>query len=421
MRAKIRIDHYTPPRSIAFPSSSATHNNNHPPRMRRLSTTLPRTKWAPISITKTTTPNPLKQEELATLAFGKRFSDHIFEIDWNKENGWGTPQILPMHRFSLHPSTLVFHYAMCAFEGLKAYRGVDDGKIRLFRPEMNMRRMQTSLSRLAFPSFPEEDFLNGIKALVKLDSQFVPNKESFSMYLRPTAIATQESVGVSQSESIKLFVIASPVGPYYPTGFKPVTLLAETNYARAWHGGTGQYKLGANYAIAIGPQIEAQKKGYSQVLWLTKEPGANGGEEEEHVLTEVGTMNIFVVVKNPRTGEVEEIVTPPLDGSILAGVTRDSILALCREWYGSAKVSERRLTMKEVVKRAKEGSLGEAFGAGTAAIVSPIKLIHYQGEDIKIPIEESIQMGKVARRVVDEIRAIQYGRKRRDGWIVMVD
>jgi len=340
--------------------------------------------------------------DLTTLKFGQSFAPHMLVCDWSRSKGWSDPQITPLQKFQIHPASSCFHYGVECFEGLKAFRG-PKGEVRLFRPDKNVERLKTSMARLELPfDFEGKELERLMSALVAVDREFVPRGDGYSLYIRPTVIGTHEALGVSPSDSCKLFVISSPVGPYYPTGFKPVSLLAEKTAVRAWPGGTGAYKLGANYAIALGPQTEAQRKGFSQVLWLF-------GPDDQ--VTEAGTMNLVVVFGDAKSGEVKEIVTPPLsDGMILPGVTRDSALELCRQWYGSGKVSERRCTMKEVLNASKEGQLLEAFGLGTAAVISPVQRINYEGKDIHVPLLVDGKMGPVAKRVWEAITSIQYGR-----------
>ncbi|CAG8450792.1 18579_t:CDS:2 [Acaulospora morrowiae] len=333
------------------------------------------------------------------LVFGRQFTDHMLNIQWSAENGWSDPLIQPYGKISLDPSAMVFHYSFECFEGLKAYKD-KNGKIRLFRPDMNMKRFKKSAARISLPDFNGEELLECIKELIRLEERWIPVERGYSLYIRPTLIGTQESLGVNSTGRALLFVICSPVGPYYKTGFSAVRLLATTEYVRAWPGGTGDAKIGGNYAPCVKPQIDASKKGYHQNLWLF-------GENDE--LTEVGTMNCFVLLKN-ELGETE-LVTPPLDGSILAGVTRDSILSLARSW-NEFKVSERKITMPEVVKAAEDGRLIEMFGSGTACIVSPIEGIYYRGQNLKVPLDPndaSSQAGPVTRRFADTLLGIQYG------------
>eukprot|EP00542_Grammatophora_oceanica_P022296 CAMPEP_0194042572 /NCGR_PEP_ID=MMETSP0009_2-20130614/14332_1 /TAXON_ID=210454 /ORGANISM="Grammatophora oceanica, Strain CCMP 410" /LENGTH=395 /DNA_ID=CAMNT_0038686465 /DNA_START=216 /DNA_END=1400 /DNA_ORIENTATION=+ len=343
---------------------------------------------------------PAKEE----LTFGTTFSDHMLTIEF--ENGaWHAPKIVPYQNLSLSPAATSLHYGLQCFEGMKAYKTVgDDSDLRLFRPELNMKRLSNSMERLQLPGhdFDSEQLIQCIAELVRLDQDWIPSGEGYSLYLRPTVIATHKFLGLAAPSSLLLYVITSPVGPYYKSGFSPVRLMADSSYIRAWPGGTGNAKVGGNYAPTMKPQAEAVTKGYDQVLWLF-------GENDE--ITEVGAMNIFVALINKETGR-KELVTAPLDrGDILPGVTRASILELSRMW-NEFDVSERSLTMPEVVEAADDGRLLEAFGAGTAAVVSPISCIQYKGRDIEIPTT-----GELTQRMWDEITGIQYGKlEGPEGW-----
>jgi branched-chain amino acid aminotransferase len=294
---------------------------------------------------------------------------------------------------------------------MKAYKD-KDGNVRLFRPDKNMARLNKSAARIALPTFEPTSFIELISKLTKIDSRFIPHQRGYSLYLRPTMIGTQKTLGVGAPGSALLYCIASPVGPYYPTGFKAISLEATDYAVRAWPGGVGDKKLGANYAPCIVPQLQAASRGYQQNLWLF-------GEEE--YVTEVGTMNMFAVIKDKQTGQ-KELVTAPIDGTILEGVTRDSVLALARErlvpegW----KVSERKYTMSELYEASQEGRLVEAFGAGTAAIVSPIRTIAWKGKHVDCGLKESEESGETALRVKEWIEAIQYGEEEHE-WSVKVE
>lgn len=327
-------------------------------------------------------------------------TDHMLTIEWNKDQGWLEPKITPYQNLSLDPATCVFHYAFECFEGMKAYKD-KDGKVRLFRPERNMERFNKSSARIALPTFDSPALIELISKFAQLESRFIPNQKGYSLYLRPTMIGTQKTLGVGSPGSALLFVIASPVGPYYPTGFKAVSLEATDYAVRAWPGGVGDKKLGANYAPCIVPQQQAASRGFQQNLWLF-------GEEE--YVTEVGTMNMFAAIRDKETGE-KELITAPLDGTILEGVTRDSVLQLARErlvpegW----KISERKYTMKDLAEASHEGRLIEAFGAGTAAIVSPIRKISWKGELVDCGLKDSEESGEIALRMKEWMEAIQYG------------
>jgi len=350
-------------------------------------------------LTKERTTTPAPKPEKSTLVFGHTFTDHMLEIDWNNKDGWGAPRIVPRHNLSLDPAASVFHYAIEVFEGMKAFRG-DDGKVRMFRPMMNMERMNRSAQRVALPQIDPKGLLACIKELVLFDQDWIPEGAGYSLYVRPTLISTHAYVGVAIPASAKLFVILSPVGPYYPTGWKPVKLIcSDERYCRAWPGGSGCYKVGGNYALTLVPQKEAAQKGYAQVLWLYND-----------LVTEVGTMNFFLLWVNEQ-GE-KELITCPLNGDmILPGVTRDSILQIAREMK-EFKVSERDYTMSEVAKAIDEGRVLEAFGTGTAAVVSPVCLISYKGKDYSIidPKHPDAGVGPVTKKLYDAIQAISYGR-----------
>ncbi|KAK4684284.1 branched-chain amino acid aminotransferase, partial [Tremellales sp. Uapishka_1] len=358
----------------------------------------------PSLLTITETPNPKPRPASSKLIFGRTFTDHMLTIPWSTTTGWGTPEIKPYGPLCLDPSSTVFHYAFTLFEGMKAYRN-ESGVVRLFRPDKNMARMNRSAARIALPTFDGEAVTELIAKLVSLDSEWIPKDKGYSLYIRPTMIGTQNALGVGPSSDALLFVICSPVGPYYSTGFKPVSLLATTKFVRAGPGGTGAYKLGANYAPGVVPQVEAAKEGYSQNLWLLG---------EEHALTEVGTMNLFVAFKRPD-GSVE-LVTPPLDDVILPGVVRDSVLEVIRSHATSpvpglpdnVVVSERKLVMADLVEAEKNGTLVEVFGTGTAAIVSAVDRIGYLGRDIVIPTGPS-GLGAIAEAALNRITAIQTG------------
>jgi branched-chain amino acid aminotransferase len=361
-----------------------------------------------LTITKTTTPKTPPPKD--TLTFGSTFTDHMLQIDWTSEIGWEAPVIKPYGPLSIDPAASVLHYALECFEGMKAYKG-SKGEIRLFRPDRNMNRMWDSMNRLKLPTFDKVAHLECIKQLVKTDGHWIPEGEGYSLYIRPTGIATHPFLGVGQAKHASMFTILSPVGPYYPDGFKPVTLLADQKHVRAWPGGTGDSKVGSNYGPTIKPQMLAAERGFSQVLWLSKPEG---------YVTEVGTMNMFVFWRN-EDGE-DELITAPLDGTILPGVTRQSILDLAREW-GEFRVTERPFTMQELRRAIKDGRVHESFGAGTAVVVSPIRGIHFDGEDLVVPLDKddsSAMAGKLTQRMWDTITGIQYGHIESE-WSVVVE
>ncbi|KAF9560206.1 branched-chain amino acid aminotransferase II [Agrocybe pediades] len=360
--------------------------------------------------------NPKSLPPSSQLKFGHTFSDHMLTIPWTQESGWGTPQIQPYGPLSLEPSCTVLHYAQTIFEGMKAYKD-PEGKIRMFRPDMNMKRMNTSAHRIALPQFDGTALFELIKELVRLDKNWIPTEPGHSLYVRPTLIGTQKAIGVGPPNEALLFVILSPAGPYYPEGFKPIALYGTTEFVRAAPGGTGAFKLGVNYAPGILPQKFAAKQGYAQNLWL---------HGPEHYLTEVGTMNLFIAFH--KEGGGIELATPPLDGMILPGVTRDSVLTLAREHAAGVRpipglpkdltVSERPVTMAEVKEASLTGKLAELFGAGTAAVISPVDRIGYQGEDVHIPTGKD-GMGPVSRHIWTELIGRQTGAIPSD-WSVVI-
>ncbi|KAI8325229.1 branched-chain amino acid aminotransferase II [Martensiomyces pterosporus] len=384
-----------------MPPVSASDNN-------RAAGALPNIQASALQKTPTSSPKPIVPKE--DLVFGHTFSDHMLTVEWTAKSGWGVPQIKPYGPLSLDPSCSVFHYAFECFEGLKAYRDAQ-GKIRLFRPEKNMERMNNSVARIQLPEFDGAQAIECIKELVRTDKRWVPEGKGYSLYLRPTMISTENTLGVHRANSALFYVIASPCGPYFPTGFKAVSLYCDETNVRAWPGGVGNRKLGANYAPSVAPQVAAEKKGYQQILWTIG---------EDHELMEVGTMNLFVLWRNEQ-GETE-LVTPPLDGTILPGVTRDSILGLARSW-GDIKVSERKISMKQVAKACDEGRMLEVFGAGTACVVTPVNRIFFQGKDYVIPLDPAnpeSQAGPITSRIYKTLSDIQYGDVPSE-WSVVVD
>ncbi|KAL8851271.1 MAG: hypothetical protein Q9221_003801 [Calogaya cf. arnoldii] len=351
-----------------------------------------------LSITKTTTPKELVPPE--ELVFGRTFTDHMLSIEWTASEGWLPPRITPYQNLSLDPATCVFHYAFECFEGMKAYK-TPKGDLRLFRPDRNMRRLNRSAERIALPTVDGEAFTDLISQFVRMEERFVPTTRGYSLYLRPTLIGTQRTLGVGPPGSALLYLIASPVGPYYPTGFKAISLAATSSAVRAWPGGVGDRKLGANYAPCIVPQLEAAKRGYHQNLWLF-------GEDE--IVTEVGTMNFFVCLREKGTGK-KMMWTAPLDGTILEGVVRESVLELAREKLGAEGwgVEEKNYTMRDLAEAADEGRLIEAFGTGTAAVVSPVRSINWRGRDVDCGLKPDEEVGEITNRMKEWIEGIQYG------------
>lgn len=330
----------------------------------------------------------LKPKPESDFGFGKIFTDYMFEMDYDEQLGWHDAQIRPYGPLKLDPASLVLHYAQETFEGLKAYR-TEDGRILLFRPEMNARRLIQSNQRLCMPEIPEALFLECLEALLRVERDWVPIAPS-SLYIRPFVFATEAAVGVHPSSKYKFMILLSPVGAYYADGLNPVRIYVEDEYIRATPGGTGAVKCGGNYAASIIAQAQAARCGFSQVLWLD-------GKERKYV-EEVGTMNVMFKIKG-------QLITAPLDGTILPGITRDSILHLMREHGLSVK--ERPLTIDELMDAGRTGQLEEAFGTGTAAVISPIGQLQYKGETIRIHNEK---IGPLTQWLYDTLTGIQWGR-----------
>jgi len=326
------------------------------------------------------------------LVFGKAMSDHMLELYWSKEKGWENPVINKFGPFHFHPNVGVLQLGGQIYEGLKAYYGVD-GKIRLFRPEENMRRFQKSAARMALPSFDEEELLKCILEYVKLEREWVPKKEGCSLYLRPSMISLDTTSGDMDLNKALLFVISSPVGPYFKSGtMQPVSLLADEQYVRSVYGGMGEYKAGGNYGPTVYIQKKAEEAGCSQVLWLYKDE-----------VTEVGTMNLFMHWINDD-GE-QELITPPLDGLILEGITRKSVFEMATQWE-EFPVREKKVMMKDVARASSENRVLEMFGVGTACVVCPVNKILYNKQLLQIPSDEL----KLSKRIFKELLDIQHGR-----------
>ena len=347
---------------------------------------------------------------VSALAFGKYFTDHMLKIFYHETlGGWQIPEITPLEKLVLHPASKVLHYAVELFEGLKAYRGVD-GKIRMFRPELNMERMNSSATRTGLPTFIGEELIKCCCRLISIDQEWVPHSTSSSLYIRPTLIGIDPTLGVASSESALLYIILSPVGSYFNKTKENIgiSLLADPQYTRAWPGGCGNYKVGSNYGPTIYVQKEAIEKGLQQVLWLY-------GEDNE--VTEAGTMNIFMFFINDD-GE-KELITPPLTNDlILPGITRNSILALAREW-NQFKVSEKKFCMNEVCQLLSENRLLEIFGAGTACVVSPVSYIEYVGQPLHIPTME--HSNPVYKMFLKHLSDIQYGIIPDHPWVIPIE
>lgn len=350
-----------------------------------------------ISIQKTQTPRPRVSSD--KLGFGKYFADHMFSLNYENDR-WQNPRIEPYAGFSLEPGASVFHYGQALFEGMKAFRN-KQGQIQLFRPEFHARRMAHGAQRLCMPAVPEDIFIESISQLIRLDSDWVPQEKDCALYLRPTLIGTESFLGVRPSEKYLFFIITSPVGPYYSEGFAPVKIWIEENTVRASAGGLGATKAAANYAASLYASTQAKKKNYSQVLWLDA--------QERKYVEEVGTMNVFFVIG-------DEVVTPSLDGSILAGATRDSVIQILRDW--NIKVSERRMSLQELNEVHSRSELKEIFGTGTAAVISPVGEL--SNDRMKLVIND-YQPGALTLRLHEELSSIQNGtRPDRHRWIYKI-
>lgn len=344
------------------------------------------------------TDHPKKRpEDEAKLGFGQLFTDHMFLMDYHEGKGWHDARIVPYGPIPMAPAASCLHYAQEIFEGMKAYRTAE-GQIQFFRPQENFKRLNNSCERLVIPKIDEEFALEALKKLVTIEKDWVPTTPGTSLYIRPFIIANQDLLGVHPSVSYIYCVILSPSGAYYASGINPVKIYVETKYVRVTKGGMGMVKTGGNYAASLLAQEEAEKQGYSQVLWLD-------GVERKYV-EEVGSMNVFFKLAG-------EIVTPALTGSILPGITRKSVIEMLKSW--GMPVSERRISVDELMKAAKEGTLEEAWGTGTACVISPIGELKCGDEHTVI---HNNQIGPVSQRLYDTLTGIQWGTKPDDfGWI----
>jgi branched-chain amino acid aminotransferase len=339
-----------------------------------------------IRITRATTLKPKPKD--SDLGFGTDFTDHLFLMDFQEDKGWYDPRVEPYGPLSLDPATAVLHYGQGLFEGLKAFRGTD-GTIRLFRPLQHAERLNHTAERLCIPPLEPDLILKSWLTIVDVDRDWVPSAVGTSLYLRPTIIASEAFLGVRPSRAYLYYVILSPVGAYYPEGLNPVKIKVIDRYVRAVPGGLGEAKTAANYAASLYAAEEAKHEGFTQVLWLD-------GVHRKYI-EEVGTMNIMMMIG-------DEVITPPLAGTILAGVTRDSALTLMREW--GLRVSERPVSIDEVITAAAAGTLREVWGTGTAAVISPVGELAY--EDRRLVVNGG-RIGELTQRLYDTIVAIQYG------------
>jgi len=344
--------------------------------------------------------NPKEKPNPDTLEFGTVFTDHMFIMNYTEEKGWHDGRIVPYAPISLEPAAAVLHYAQEMFEGLKAYRTKED-KILLFRPDMNAKRTTKTSERICIPALDEELFVEAIKAVVKVDADWVPAKEGTSLYIRPFIIATEPFLGVRAAKEYLFMIILCPVGAYYKGGLAPTKIFVEDEYVRAVVGGTGSSKIGGNYCASLKSQEKAHGLGYSQVLWLD-------GVERKYV-EEIGTSNAFFVIDN-------EVITAPLEGTILPGITRDSVICLLRDW--GVKVSERKISIDEIFKAHDAGKLSEVFASGTAAVISPVGELGWKNRKIVI---NGGSIGALSRKLYDTLSGIQLGKvEDKFGWTVEV-
>ena len=352
-----------------------------------------------IKITKTTN-KKAKPEDQSKLGFGKFYTDHMFLMNYDEGEGWHDARIVPYGPIELDPAAMCLHYGQEVFEGLKAYKTAD-GNIQLFRPDKNMARLNVSNERLCIPLIDESFCVEAIKKLVEVDADWIPDAPGTSLYIRPYIFAVDPHVGVHPAKHLIFAVILSPVGAYYPEGLNPVKIYVEQKYVRAVKGGMGFTKTAGNYAASLKAQDEAEKLGYTQVLWLD-------GVDRKYI-EEVGTMNVFFVIG-------DEVVTPELSGSILSGITRMSSIELLRSW--GYKVSERKISIDELYEAHANGTLKEAFGTGTAAVISPIGQFIWEGKEITVA---DGGIGEISQKLYDSITGIQSGKIKDElGWTVRI-
>ncbi|HKJ32459.1 MAG TPA: branched-chain amino acid aminotransferase [Balneolales bacterium] len=340
------------------------------------------------SITETET-SRINDVDLDNPGFGRQFTDHMFSIEY-RDGKWQQPEIVPFQKIEFLPSLAALHYGQAIFEGMKAFRN-KNGNINVFRPDKHHARLNKSCRRMCIPETDKDTFINALDLLINMDHDWVPTKKGNALYIRPFIFATDEHLAVKASQTYRFFIINSPVGAYYKEGINPVSLLTSGKYVRSVQGGAGFIKTAGNYAPTILPAQEAHKKGFTQVLWLDA--------IEHKYIEEVGTMNIFFKIG-------DRLITPPLEGSILGGVTRDSVIQISKEW--GIPVEERRISIDEVFEAYEKGTLQEAFGTGTAAVISPVGRIEHEGKVITL---DEDKIGPYAQRLYNEVTAIQYGEK----------
>ncbi|MEG9429732.1 MAG: branched-chain amino acid aminotransferase [Christensenellaceae bacterium] len=337
--------------------------------------------------------------DFSKLGFGKYFTDHMFIADYDEKNGWHDARIVPFGYIPTHPASTVFHYGAEIFEGMKAYKTKDG--YQMFRPFENLKRMNNSAERLCLPEIPEDMWIEGLTDLINLDYAWIPDKAGTSLYIRPFMYGNDESLGVHAVHNARFVIILSPVGNYYAEGLNPVKISIESEDVRAVRGGTGYAKCGGNYAASLRAGKRAEKQGISQVLWLD-------GVERKYI-EEVGSMNVMFKIDG-------EVITPALTGSVLPGITRKSIIEILKE--KGYKVTERLISVDELAEAAESGKLEEAWGTGTAAVVSPIGHLYYKGKDYEV---SGNKIGKLTQELYDELTGIQWGRiKDERGWCYKV-
>ena len=325
----------------------------------------------------------------------------MFVMDYDPENGWHDGKIVPYGPLALDPATVVFHYGQEMFEGLKAYK-TKEGKVQLFRPDMNAKRTNNTNKRMCIPQIDEQMYIDAIKELVAVDKDWIPQKPDTALYIRPFIIGTDKFLGVAASNTYKFIIILSPVGPYYESGLAPTRIYVENEFVRSAPGGTGYAKIGGNYAAAMIAEQKAHDMGYDQVLWLDAKEGK--------YVEEIGTSNAFFKIDG-------ELYTAPLEGTILPGITRDSMITVMKDW--GYKVNEVRFTIEDVFKAAEEGRLEEVFATGTAAVISPVGELYWNDRHIVINNNE---IGELSQKLYDELYGIQTGEKADTrGWIVPVE
>ena len=351
-----------------------------------------------INVTKSATIGQKPRPKDSELGFGKYTTDHMFLMEYCPARGWHKARIEPYRALSLDPTAMVLHYNQEVFEGLKAYH-LPDGGIALFRPDKNIERLNVSARRMVMPEIDPDFLLRALTELVLLDRAWIPTSPGTSLYIRPTMIATEPALGVRPSEEYLFFIVLCPVGAYYREGFNPTRIYVSDTYVRAVQGGVGAAKTSGNYAPTLLVSKQAAEQGYTQVLWLDA--------KERRYVEEVGTSNIFFLID-------DELVTPPLGGTILNGITRDSVLRLARQW--DLKVAERPIAIDEIVAGCKSGAVQEAFATGTAAVISPIGEIGYKGEKLRVG---DGQTGELSQQFYNQLTGIQYGQLEDPfGWLV---